>query len=101
MDVVPFEKENLLRLDVRFVGFGFWGEVSDEEGEVGVVNKEGEVESGERFGSGGEPGFGKVPEEEGVVGEFLGTGFVPGLEVEVEGGVVVEVDVKGATQHGA
>lgn len=35
------------------------------------------------------------------MGEFLGTGFVPGLEVEVEGGVVVEVDVKVATQHGA
>jgi len=58
VDVVPFQKENLLRVGVRSVGSGFWGEVSDEEGEVGVVNEEGEVESGERFGSGAEPGFG-------------------------------------------
>lgn len=58
MDVVPFEKENLLGFGVRFVGFGFWGEVSDEEGEDGVVNEEGEVESGARFGSGAELGFG-------------------------------------------
>lgn len=115
--MLPFEEEKLGV--VGFVGFGFrvrvLGGIADEEGHV-VVDDEGDVEGGCGFGSGRpEPGLGEVPEEVGVVGELLGAVFFPedeGLDVEVEGGerrergwgiegVVVEVEVEGATQKGA
>lgn len=100
VDVVALEEEELVSWRVVGVGVGLGGLVADEEGE-GVVDEEGEVESGAGFWAGPEPGVGEVPEEEGVVGEFFGAVFSPGLDADVERGVVVEVDVEGATEHGA
>lgn len=58
---------------------------------------DGEVEPGARFGSSGfESRGGEVPEEDRVVRKLLGPFFPPGFDVEVKGGVVVEVHVEGA-----
>lgn len=96
-------------------GISLFVQISKQQGHV-VVNKDGDVEGGLGFGSGGEPGSGEVPENENIGSELLGSMSFPeeeGLDVEVERrgrrrsggrveGVVEEVEVeRAAAQEGA
>jgi len=108
-DVLFLEEEQLRRGGVVGPGLRIRvsGGVAKEEAHV-VVDHKGHVETRNGFRVGPEFGLGKVPEENGVGGEFLHAVLFPedeGSYVEVEGDGVerlaVELNVEGATHYRA